>query len=191
MFKSRFRQYGYESSRLRRLSPTTNVTLTNLVTNGDFSNGTTGWDFVSNADVVEGQYYSSGGVGLCRQFIAIETGHDIVAFCKCSRLNGYAALVLSDGTGMYDGRVYASGLTSTGEWRTGYVRRTVVGGGTYLYFGSTSSSAVGASYADDIILIDLTDLNAALGREVTVGEMNSYMAQFDNNWFNGSVVISV
>jgi len=191
MFKSRFRQYGYESSRLRRLSPTTNVTLTNLITNGDFSNGKTGWVFVSNAAVIDGQFVTTGGEGFCRQFVAIETGHDVIAFCKYNRSTWRSTLVLSDGTGMYDGRVFAQNLETDGEWHTGYVRRTVVGGGTHLYFGSTSADTVDASYADDVILIDLTDLNAALGREVTVGEMNSYMAQFDNNWFNGSVVISV
>ena len=159
--------------------------LTNLLTNGDFSNGETGWAFVSNSDVIDGQFVTTGWEGFCRQFVAIETGHDVIAICKYNRSNGGTFFALSDGTGMYDGRVFAQNLETDGEWHTGYVRRTVVGGGTHLYFGSTSANTVGASYADDFMIIDLTAAFGA-GNEPTTGEIENWMAQFDNNWFGGT-----
>ena len=160
-------------------------TLTNLLTNGDFSNGETGWFFASNSEVIDGQFVTTGGVGFCRRFVSIETGHDVIAICKYNRSNGGTTFWLSDGTGENVGRVFASGLKTDGEWHTSTVRRTVVAGGTWLVFGSSTTNTVGTVYADDFILIDLTAAFGA-GNEPTTGEIENWMAQFDNNWFGGT-----
>ena len=158
-------------------------TLTNLLTNGDFSNGETGWEFTLNAEVIGGQFITTGGIGLCRQFVAIETGHDIIAICKYNRSRGGTTFSLTDGTGIYDGRVFAQNLQTDGEWHTGYVRRTVVAGGSTLYFGSTSVNPVGTAYADDFMLIDLTAAFGA-GNEPTTGEIENWIATQSNSWFD-------
>ena len=163
--------------------PTDAPLLTNLVANSNFSNGTTGWFFASNAEVIDGQFVTTGGAGFCRQFVAIETGHDVIAICKYNRSNGGTTFWLSDGTGVYDGRVFAPGLKTDGEWHTGTVRRTVAAGGTWLVFGSTSANTVGASYADDFMLIDLTAAFGA-GNEPTIGEFENWIATQSNSWFN-------
>ena len=158
-------------------------TLTNLITNGDFSNGETGWFFASNSEVIDGQFVTTGGVGFCRQFVAIETGHDVIAICKYNRSNVGTYLWLSDGTGIDYGRVYAQDLKTDGEWHTGTVRRTVVAGGTWLVFGAASANAVGTAYADDFILIDLTAAFGA-GNEPTQTEFETWISKLPNHYID-------
>ena len=199
MFKSRFRQYGYESSRLRRLSPATNVTLTNLATNGDFSNGTTGWQAnLSTLSASDNTLFVTGTGAQRMANLYGSTSATIPAgrrFCQRASIKVDSALCKE--IRIYGGdasRVVATDPTIDTWYPITYIGTT--GGDLayvyfYHYYDTPEICAGKVMSIQYVSMFDLTDLETALGRAVTVGEMNSYMAQFNNNWFNGSVVISV
>ncbi len=201
MFKSRFRQYGYESSRLRRLSPTTNVTLTNLVTNGDFSDGTTGWTASNGTgEVVENTYRHTGNGATSYPYVRSTLPSSVIDRVYAATLRFRVTTTdclrlvwqFGNGTSLNQPQQVTSPVQNT------WYPRTFV----YTATSATTTLSIAHIYTDAatangkvmevqyVSCVDLTDAFGA-GNEPTTGEMNSYMAQFDNNWFNGSVVISV
>lgn len=168
---------------------------TNLVTNGDFSNGMNGWLHS------KGSFSIVNGVA---QVLSTEQGgqifHGIENFHK-DHSYYCAALVMSETTSvvMYL-ELYSSPWTMLGAKRvskTGSANRIsfvtnksssdIVT--TNLIVRDESASSWETFTVDDVILIDLTSAFGA-GKEPTAAQMDAIMAQFPNSWFDGSARLS-
>jgi len=196
MFKSRFRQYGYESSRLRRLSPTTNVTLTNLVSNGDFSNGTTGWTaYRGNGSVADNTYkLTADGTQLYAyvfQSIAAPTIGRLYALtfrvrvtnenCRTLRYR-YGTAVTVDIQNPVNNTWYQRTIIITAN--STYSDLTL-----YQYYVDADTANGKVMEVQYVSCVDITALEAALGRAITDAQMAMIMNLYDG-WFNGSVNLS-
>lgn len=152
--------------------------ITNLIPNGGFQDGSTGWD------TGNGMGTPDAGRMAClrtpstqaqvRRGVTLISGHQY-----------YAASTITGGTpgstGMY--LLGLSGSSTTGAER---LSRIVTGGGALTWFEFQDGRSTGTLfYADNVVLIDLTaDFGA--GNEPTKAAMDSLLANWTGSWFDGS-----
>lgn len=155
--------------------------ITNLISNGDFSNGVTGWNFKTalNGGVID----------------------NTISFTASSQFGG-----LNQGNIIADNKYYLKALVKS---ISNNVRLLIRGGVSVSHSGSgnfenlsiagtpTASQSLGFAiedfgavfspiYVKKVIAINLTATFGA-GKEPTALEMDSMLAKFPNGWFNGTV----
>ncbi|MDD4096744.1 MAG: dockerin type I domain-containing protein [Oscillospiraceae bacterium] len=178
--------------------------LENLITNGDFSAGTTGWTSSAASNSVSNKIMSSTATGaqkygifynkIANRFSA-SAGDRIYARIKWRLTNDrgvnlYARLVSSTPSATIN--IFPSlGAPVKDQWyvRSGIaecpVTSTSIGLYVYQYYASTDDATGGTLEIDGnygVMAINLTDLETALGREVTESEMNGWIESQDG-WF--------
>lgn len=169
--------FGYGVSLSNRLSAT------NLITNGDFSDGKTGWSALFGVISATGDVLSltaSAQYGRSQATLPSSCqGHKVYR----------AAMIKANSPLVYLGR--GSGLGKAHS-----------GGGSYehLSFMQSSENVLATSIIDMrtsgwdlinvkyVISIDLTDTFGE-GNEPTAEQMDALMAQFPNSWFGGAVEV--
>ena len=178
---------GY-NARLTDVEVDTSFDATNLVTNGDFSNGTTGWSgtmltvtngvarLVSNnigggnqayPNVSQGKVNGNGGSKYYIRALISE-------FVQVGGAVGFFQLGLYTTTPTFaSSGVKSHIMTSSASFNTLYINHTINAGASIDY------------RIDNIILIDLTATFGA-GNEPTAEQMDAIMATFGNSWFDGT-----
>ncbi len=179
------------------------VTLTNLVQNGDFSAGQTGWLHYCNGAT---QCLFSGGN---LTIIADPSGHSRVMqqMAMTSYSDGdrvfYSARARKDsGTdftmeahrnlGGHSIMILTAAVFNaapTGQFmRYSATRNFVASQGDYTTFraGVSASDRTFQATIDDVVAINLTATFGA-GNEPSVAEMEGILSQFENGWFAGTV----
>lgn len=159
---------------------------TNLITNGDFSSGTTGWKShnTSALTIVSGAVcYTPVGMwgGLRRHpTLPATVGHKyyLRALVKTASTN----------TSLYFGGVHSTVSKGSGGFET------LSGVGTAF---NTAEFAISTSetgnfsetFVDNALAIDLTAAFGA-GNEPTAEQMDAYLAAYPNSWFDGSALLT-
>ncbi|NCU38618.1 prepilin-type N-terminal cleavage/methylation domain-containing protein [Candidatus Saccharibacteria bacterium] len=165
------------------------VPLTNLVSNGDFSGGTTGW-LTSNAGTVTlvdnaatftpiGNPTSTTGTHHIYKSVALVTGQ---VYYLRSDVYGKARMALT---------TYSYPSNTTNTWGT-YIARQVATITGVRAFGVRSklTSAWEQIQCKNLLIINLTTAFGA-GNEPTVAQMDAIMQQFPNQWFDGTASAKV
>ena len=157
----------------------------NIITNGDFSDGTTGWTLASAGFTVDsGNLYRASNVlgSTVHQDIPITQGHIIY----------FATNIIEDTKGV-----------SVGPVRINYAQNTysetyanIYGAGLKTARFTASSGATvrvivvvdaNKQYrGDNFIAIDLTSTFGA-GNEPTTAEMDAILSYYPNSWFDGTI----
>lgn len=155
------------------------VAMTNLITNGDFSQGTTGWSIPASTSVVSGRLSSTppgAYQGVVQAIGATVIGHKY-----------YFAAAVEGGTNIYYGctnRGPGGTLTTTGLQTVSMLMTTT--STSHSTWGFYNTTIPATYYVDNVILINLTTAFGA-GKEPTKAQMDQILQQFPNNWFNGTV----
>lgn len=159
---------------------------TNLITNGDFSNGITGWSPSSATayGVADGAY----------TFTATATNGQIVT--PVSMINGhkyYATASVRATSALVKMSVSGAGATaaqSDGVFHrlTSLITWTPATGNYQFVVRDTGTTFAPVSF-DNCLLIDLTAAFGA-GNEPTAEQMDAYLAAYPNSWFNGSALLT-
>jgi len=179
------------------ITAATSITLTNLVSNSDFSDGTMGWSAnLSTLSASDNTLFVTGN-GTQRLSnlygnipATIPSGH---RFCQRAYIKVDSALCTE--IRIYGGdssRVVETNPTIDIWHPITYIGTT--GGDLdyayfYHYYETPEICAGKVMSVRYVSMFDLTDLETALGREVTVGEMSAIMDIYDG-WFSGSVNLS-
>ena len=165
-------------ARIEDLEADTALMGTNKITNGDFSNGTTGWSsYYSTLSIVSGalSILANTRWGSASTFISTTIGNKI-----------YIKAKIDDSTG--SGYLYSQGVTSYYFTKTGQFTFSTVFTATaasqQIDFGDRRVSGWTPIIIDDVISLDLTAIFGA-GNEPTVEQMDAIMAKFPNSWFDG------
>ena len=170
-------------NKLMALDARTEFEMRNEVVNGDFSNGSTGWNITGNSTVVNGEVYKTVAQDGANVDIKFPTGNKVYLRASVRSLNAleYVQVVA------YDYATYVNGVhvarTNALVKTAGSIIKTVAGGGIRIDFNITGTTTGG--YMDDILAIDLTKAFGA-GKEPTLAEMDRLMARYPNSWFDGT-----
>ena len=162
---------------------TTALLATNLVTNGDFSNGTTGWSS-SVATITN--------VGNELNLLATETGGRVFQLVTMlaniyylrAKVKSTSALVgISNQTGTI---IKAHSGNGSYESLSAIYTQTNVGAVNVQLVRDNRTSGWDTVYIDDVLLTNLTQIFGA-GNEPTKEQMDWLLAQrFTNSWFDGT-----
>lgn len=167
--------------------------MTNKVSNGDMSNGTTGWKHYSNystESAVSGELKSLRNankpyVGTTSTW-AIATGHKVYVAAKLyGNKSGLATLELYGTFGVNNAGTSVKSLTTT-PTRFSQVITTasnVANGLNIIGDGFTSSGDY--IMIDNVLVIDLTAEFGA-GNEPSAATMDAALANLTNSWFDGT-----
>lgn len=175
--------------------PTKGVCLANLVANGDFSNGTTGWTYASIPTITTDS--SLGRPSL--KFIAnninpyyrINVPSDQSHYWY-TKLECYVSSYTSGNLSALDVRGIGSGGITTvvanssklNQWQTLSIITTgKAGGGEAILVGSANAYTTATFYISNVSTIDLTATFGA-GNEPTQAQMDTIMSNYPNSWFN-------
>lgn len=171
---------------------------TNLITNGDFSNGTTGWSAsaagTSSYSVLEGMAHFLPTVayeGINSNKIQTIAGHkyyvsavmqttDAGACVYFIGLNASSPRNVVTFSAINDGLAHSLSAVVT------CIINNVDG---YLKPQSTATSGYSDIAVDNVLCIDLTAAFGA-GNEPTAEQMDAYLAAYPNSWFDGSALIT-
>lgn len=169
-----------------------NVTLTNMVMNGDFSQGTAGWS--RNAST----YNFSVTNGVMSHTVTVVGGGDFLSSNTTFATPGnkyYVSVWINPfrthGPRLYIGGVYALAPSSSAGSFT-KASAVIVATGTdrlhlYANGGSATETVVGATTQyKHVVAIDLTTTFGP-GNEPTREQMDAILSQFPNSYFNGTV----
>ena len=158
---------------------------TNLITNGDFSNGTTGWTKVSTS-----------------AFVSITDRMNFIGTIEVGRTGGYFQDITANSTDkLYISAVRNNtsgsnvnftirdfgGFTNTDTLPTvNGINSIVVSkiNGIRVYFQVVENLTYNTTF-DNVIVINLTQLFGA-GKEPTVEQMDRLLSIYSNSWFNGT-----
>lgn len=181
-----------------KIESDTTAMATNLITNGDFSNGVTGWvpyystlsitngiasilgDGTSGAPYTEG--VSNMNVIPSSKYYLRFKARVTNSLCSKIRLRVSGSFAITDldilnpiQNQWYEPSVIASSTTQSGVMK--------------YYFSQTYADASTANgktlEIDNVTVIDLTTTFGA-GKEPTVGQMDKIMSKFTNSWFDGT-----
>ena len=160
---------------------------TNLVTNGDFSNGTTGW--TSNNAIISSTNRELTVLGSAANS---DARHYNIAMIN-SHMYCFRALVkaTSSKVSISVGGVGASNHSGSGNYellKTIYLWGSSTGNWTF-FISDDRTSGWDNIYVKYAIVIDLTAAFGA-GKEPTAAQMDAIMAQYPNSWFDGSAQLS-
>ena len=167
-------------ARLEDVEADTTTMGTNGVTNGDFSNGTTGWSSVGATLSVAsgvGNFSATQQWGRIQQSLNGVVGNICyLAADLTGTANNYLSLF-----GSTSGLIYLTGTSKQRLSITGKVTST----GIAVHIGDKATSGWGTVQVDNVLLIDLTATFGA-GKEPTVEQMDEIMSKFENSWFDGT-----
>lgn len=171
---------------------------TNLVTNDDFSNGTTGWEtngatnfYVSNNILFFTPTTKYGGArtSLEYRFPSI-AGHKYYVANEMKTIDTFAITFLIGingiGGNLPVGSVAADGIFHR---KSAVLSCTTSSASMYLMPQSTAESAWSEIAVRYLIVIDLTAAFGA-GNEPTAAQMDAYLAAYPNSWFDGSALLT-
>lgn len=154
--------------------------LVNLLTNSDFSNGTTGW-IGSNATVTnvsnEGVMLASAVSGFVAQLVSHTAGRRYY-FSLTVRGTTAGALLRVNVAGL--GEVIFATTTAAQRVTTAYTASSTASYPARVL--DTRSTGWDNIYLDSAVLIDLTACFGA-GKEPSKDEMDAIMARYPNSWF--------
>lgn len=187
---------GY-NTRLTTVESDTVVSATNLVTNGDFINGTTGW-------LVSGGTIASDSVVFLSSPNSVMVSVPAKQWVRCYQAetvtigNKYYISTFLKSTAVTGGLRFAYAYGELGNYPSGFLVNSTDAiswkrfssvfspTATNLVFGVTAYMSSGQSInLDNLSLIDLTATFGA-GNEPTVEQMDKILAQFPNSWFNAT-----
>jgi len=156
--------------------------LVNLVSNGDFSNGTTGWTGTTNA-----AFAVASGVGSITATAAGESVYQSVTLTAGRRYYVAASVtVATTGTTAITLGIGGAGTISTASTTSAQALSAVLvatsSGAASLALTDGRASAWTKVSIDNVMLIDLTACFGA-GKEPTKAEMDAIMALWPNSWF--------
>lgn len=181
VFRCQPYRYAYPAA-----APIAYLPLTNLVTNGDFSDGSTGWT-AANAtfSVVAGEgvmLASAAGGGVSATIEGLTSGRSYYFAAKVKSTSSSVRLQFSTTTVSHSGNGQYARISevhvATGPWHT-------------LSLIDSRSSGWNNVYVDNIIAIDLTAAFSA-GNEPTAAQMDAYMAdRYAGSWFSGTAIGSI
>jgi len=164
---------------------------TNLVTNGDFSNGTTGWNTNDTTNFSASSNTAS--------FLATSSNGRIYRFPDTNWISGhiyFVSAMVKHATSTLFVAIDGGNVTHN---------TIITGGSTFsrisMYFTSSGTGMHGISIYDvaasawtiiQVKYVFCIDLTAAFGagKEPTASQMDTIMAQFPNSWFDGSAQLS-
>ena len=165
---------------------------TNLVTNGDFSSGITGWTFSSGVSIS----HVSGTMQVSATNSTGSTTFPNVNTTVGNMLNQimYVCATISELVRTNNPTIFfqlganGSGNASNHITQNGFFSfRALVPNSTPIFF-INSAVPSGASYSyriDNVLVINLTALFGA-GNEPTKEQMDALLSVYPNSWFNGS-----
>jgi hypothetical protein len=172
--------------------------LKNLVTNGDFSDGTNGWIYSGVPTITVDS--SLGRTAL--KFVAnnknpyyrvdIPSDQSHIWYTK---LECYVSSYTSGGISALDVRsnvssAYANPL-KLNQWQTlSLVTTGKTGGVESILIGSANSFVTATFYISNVSTMDLTAAFGA-GNEPTKAQMDTMMSSFPNNWFNATAKVNL
>lgn len=179
---------------LKNLGARTHFPATNLVTNGDFSNGTTGFNISGATSSVSSNILTLTGNGTGTLMSAVSTTGARIAGNKyycASKIKPVSVQPTKIGltiAGVGDqgliinpnlGATYRlSGIATASSNATGFIVIPTI---TY---GSTTTTSNIAEISE-VLCINLTTTFGA-GNEPTLAEMDAIMAEYPNSWFDGT-----
>jgi hypothetical protein len=174
---------------------------TNLVTNGDFSNSTTGWivnggtiSAINNILTVLGNGSSASMFTQNNTGVNFVTGHKYYSRAKIKFNEAVvdAYLGLTPGT---SGSTFYNYFTPTvGVWESKSFVNTATDQNGSVVFRARSSYADAATQngksfnVQYAVVIDLTEVFGA-GKEPTAAEMDDALSKLTNGWFNGTTSV--
>lgn len=161
---------------------------TNLVTNGDFSNGVTGWtgyNLVSPATVSGGIVSFTPNVlygGIAR--VVLTKSQSRIYVRVRAKTNAPNIMVVMSDNVNYS---LSSKLASSGNWVDNSSVMTIGASqpSADIIVRSQDASTWGLIEVESIFALDLTTTFGA-GNEPTVEQMDAIMAKFPNSWFDGT-----
>lgn len=165
-------------SRIEDVEIDTTLMGTNLITNGDFSNGTTGWTSSSGASL------SASGGELTVTLSSVGTGGAYQNILNPSANKIYLAVDVYSAESLSRLNL-GSELVSITHRANTWLRVSSVwsGTGTCRFYSYTTNLL---SYKiRRAMVIDLTTIFGA-GNEPTAKQMDAIMAKFENSWFDGT-----
>lgn len=155
-------------------SPASGVCLQNLVINGDFRSGVSGWSISGATSVVNGELYRNLPSDNGFQDITIVNGHIVYATCIGRVFSGNTQVNAFDKGNFSNGVIVLSTSSTTNV--NGSALKTAANGGIRIDTG-------GYAYFDNFLVIDLTAAFGA-GNEPTKAQVDTIMSNYPNNWFN-------
>ena len=175
--------------------PTKGVCLQNLITNGDFRNGTSGWNNSniptittdSSLDRSSLKFIANGNNPFYSRSILSDQSHYWYTKLECyisSRISGsISALDVRNIAGGGVSSVYADNL-KLNQWQAlSIITIGKTGGGESILVGTGNSIVTATFYISNISTIDLTEAFGS-GNEPTKAQMDTIMNSYPNNWFN-------
>ena len=165
--------------------------LQNLVSNGDFSNGTTGWTNSGIPTITTDsslgrpslKFVANGNNPYYVKNISSDQSHYWYTKLEC-----YISSYTSGGVSALDVRnsiqtVYANPLILN-QWQTLSIITTgKTGGVESVFVGSANSLVTATFYISNVSTIDLTAAFGS-GNEPTKAQMDTIMSTYPNSWFN-------
>ena len=166
------------------------VMATNLITNGDFSNGTTGWSgeqgtlAIINNELELTSTVDNGNVFNVSRSWSANAGDRIYFQYKITPFRTHIPAIWIGSLLRMDKTVTAGVKTTVSQVATMSSNATTIH--IYGNAGSTSGNVVGAKvYFDDVLTINLTTL-FGVGNEPTKEQMDYLLSVYPNSWFNGT-----
>lgn len=171
------------------------VRLTNLVVNGDFSQGATGCSASRcTASVVDGygQFVGIGGHENYEMLTSVTSpsiiGHVYYTRFDIRTVNGAPSFLMR----YYGQTAVVPNITQQNVWLTRSGRATAGVGNTTHYirvsWGNGENQAGKITHLDNVVTIDLTESFGA-GNEPTTAQMDAIMEKIPNRYFAGSVTV--
>ena len=140
---------AYDDGRILSVKPSENLYGPELVTNGDFSNGTTGWsspDYNSTLSIVNGQMkiVSTLSLGRVSQAITTEVGKKYLISATTTNINSSTGTQIKvSNAANLDCSTYSSEFNATTNPLT--ITHRFIATATTTYIGSSQGSSVGQS----------------------------------------------
>lgn len=175
---------------------------TNLITNGDFSNGLTDWvaggvlppTISTEQDKINGnslKFDTVGASSIGRKELAITNGNILYvsAWCYFSSFTSGANVVNMADYNTYNNLTTINANTTLlNQWQRVSALRTIANDGVRFMLGSTSN-ATRTMYVDGVIAINLTATFGA-GKEPTTAQVDVMLSQYPSSWFNGKGLLT-
>ena len=173
-------------NRLEAIESDTVLNATNLVTNGDFSNGSTGW---SNVDAVVNGVAEKTAVASWQTIsqsamIGVGVGDKYYLSANIKTPAQTIYLQLQEGVSPFFSH-YIVAKPSTEMQRNSVVFTNEISGSARVLISDSAPSGWQKYYVDNVSLINLTATFGA-GNEPTVAQMDRLLTQFPSSWFNGT-----
>lgn len=194
--------FGFRAPALpivRRIEDSILVKAQNLISNGDFSNGTTGWSstigdtLTANNGTLELRPNGTRNYAFAYAKLvpAVSKGDKIYVRCKIRAVGSAAAQIYLRGGGMPSGSFIDERVTDLSNWHTlsGIKEIPVtptgdVQGAVRVQYATTDASANQVVEIQYVMGINLTAL-FGVGKEPSIEEINILLNKYQNEWFNG------